>query len=202
MTAPPDRIAAPAAAPSAHPGTALQSPTPQPSASPQPSARRRTRAPGAASGQAPVVAAVAVGGALGAAARHAASLLWPAVGAFPWTTLAVNVLGCAVIGAFMVAVTEVWTVHRLLRPFFGTGVLGGFTTFSTYAVDVTSLLADGHARTGLVYLAVTVPAALLAAWGGAAVTRRLASRMRRTPARVRVRVEGLGGPAKAEEGAA
>ncbi|MEY9485138.1 CrcB protein [Streptomyces calvus] len=191
MTAPPDRIAAPAAAPSAHPGAA-----------PQPSARRRTRAPGAASGQAPVVAAVAAGGALGAAARHAASLLWPAVGAFPWTTLVVNVLGCAVIGVFMVAVTEVWTVHRLLRPFFGTGVLGGFTTFSTYAVDVTRLLADGHARTGLVYLAVTVPAALLAAWGGAAVTRRLASRIRRTPARVRVHVEGLGGPAEAEEGTA
>ena len=45
-------------------------------------------------------------------------------------------MGCAVIGVFMVLITDVWTAHPLVRPFFGTGVLGGFTTFSTYATDV------------------------------------------------------------------
>ncbi|WP_031521221.1 fluoride efflux transporter CrcB [Streptomyces sp. NRRL F-5123] len=125
-------------------------------------------------GQAPVVAAVAAGGAIGASARYGAGLLWPtATGAFPWTTLTVNVVGCAVIGVLMVLITETWSVHRLVRPFFGTGVLGGFTTFSTYAVDVQQLVQHGHARTALAYLASTLLAALFAVWLAAAATRAL-----------------------------
>ncbi|WP_408055060.1 fluoride efflux transporter CrcB [Streptomyces mutabilis] len=128
-------------------------------------------------GQAPVLAAVAVGGALGAAARYGASLLWPtAAGAFPLTTLLVNVTGCAVIGVFMVLITDVWAAHRLVRPFFGTGVLGGFTTFSTYAVDVQHLIGSAEAGTGLAHLAATVIAALAAVWCSASLTRRLISR--------------------------
>ncbi|MFD9909367.1 fluoride efflux transporter CrcB [Streptomyces sp. NPDC059063] len=123
--------------------------------------------------QATVVAVVAVGGGLGAAARYGAGLLWPtAPGAFPWTTLGVNAVGCAVIGVFMVVITDAWAAHRLVRPFFGTGVLGGFTTFSTYAVDVQRLVADGRARTGLAYLALTLFTALAAVWCAALATRR------------------------------
>jgi CrcB protein len=123
--------------------------------------------------QAPVIAVVALGGAIGACARYGAALLWPtAVGAFPWTTLVVNAVGCAVIGVFMVLITEVWSAHRLVRPFFGTGVLGGFTTFSTYATDIRALIDGGHARTGLAYLALTLLAALAAVWAAASVTRR------------------------------
>ncbi|MGC5410414.1 fluoride efflux transporter FluC, partial [Streptomyces sp. DT225] len=103
--------------------------------------------------QTAVVAVVALGGAVGASARYGASLLWPtASGGFPWTTLVVNATGCAVIGVFMVVISEAWAAHRLVRPFFGTGVLGGFTTFSTYAVDIEQLVARGRAGTGLVYL--------------------------------------------------
>ncbi|MFD4482455.1 fluoride efflux transporter CrcB [Streptomyces sp. NPDC058471] len=120
----------------------------------------------------PVVAVVAVGGAIGASARYGASLIWPTVpGAFPTTTLLVNVIGCAVMGAFMVILTEARTPHRLLRPFFGTGVLGGFTTFSTYALDIERLVDAGHARTGLAYLGLTLLAALAAVWGAAWATR-------------------------------
>lgn len=127
-------------------------------------------------GQAPVLAVVAVGGALGSMARYGASLLWPtAEGAFPWTTFTVNVVGCAVIGVFMVIITDVWAAHRLVRPFFGTGVLGGFTTFSTYTTDIQHLVQTGHARSGLAYLAVTVIAALTAVWCAASATRRLIS---------------------------
>jgi CrcB protein len=86
-----------------------------------------------------------------------------------WT----NVVGCAVIGVFMVVITDVWAAHRLVRPFFGTGVLGGFTTFSTYAVDIQKLVDNGHPRTGLAYLAVTLIAALTAVWLAAAATRRV-----------------------------
>ncbi|NEC91380.1 fluoride efflux transporter CrcB [Streptomyces sp. SID12501] len=131
-------------------------------------------------GQAPVVGVVAIGGAIGACARYAASLAWPAqAGGFPWTTFWVNVVGCAVIGVFMVVVTEIWTAHHLVRPFFGTGVLGGFTTFSTYAVDIQKLVAHGHLGTGFAYLAATLLAALAAVTLAATATRRVLKRRRR-----------------------
>ncbi|MFH8570061.1 fluoride efflux transporter CrcB [Streptomyces sp. NPDC017993] len=125
-------------------------------------------------GQWSVPAVVALGGAAGAVARYAASLCWPtARDAFPWTTLGVNVVGCAVIGVFMVVISDVWAAHPLVRPFFGTGVLGGFTTFSTYAVDIQHLVAAGRARTGMAYLALTLTAALLSVWIAATLTRRV-----------------------------
>lgn len=124
--------------------------------------------------QAPVVAAVSLGGGLGAAARYGASLLWPTPpDAFPWTTLLVNATGCAIIGMFMVVITDVWAAHRLVRPFFGTGVLGGFTTFSTYATDIQRLTQEGAPRTGLAYLALTVVTALASVWAAAFLTRRV-----------------------------
>ncbi|MFJ4849304.1 MULTISPECIES: fluoride efflux transporter CrcB [unclassified Streptomyces] len=128
-------------------------------------------------GQGPAVGVVAIGGVLGACARYGAGLLWPtAPGAFPWTTFAVNAVGCAVIGIFMVVITELWSAHRLVRPFFGTGVLGGFTTFSTYTVDIHTLIQDGHAQTALAYLAATPVVALAAVWGAATGTRHLIAR--------------------------
>lgn len=121
-----------------------------------------------------MVCVVAVGGAIGAAARYAASLLWPTgSGAFPWTTLLVNVVGCALIGVLLALIGEVWAAHRLVRPFVGTGVLGGFTTFSTYAVDFRRLVLDGHAATGAVYLVATLLAAMAAVWGAVVGTRRV-----------------------------
>ncbi|MFJ7628504.1 fluoride efflux transporter CrcB [Streptomyces sp. NPDC097595] len=123
--------------------------------------------------QTAVVAVVALGGAAGACARYGAGLLWTtAADGFPWTTLVVNVIGCAVIGVFMVVISEVWAAHRLVRPFFGTGVLGGFTTFSTYAVDIEQLVSKDRAGTGLVYLGVTLLAALAAVWSAVWLTRR------------------------------
>ncbi|MFE7106087.1 fluoride efflux transporter CrcB [Streptomyces sp. NPDC057575] len=124
--------------------------------------------------QGSVVAVVALGGAIGASARYGAALVWPtSPGGFPWTTLVVNAVGCAVIGVFMVVISEAWTAHRLVRPFFGTGVLGGFTTFSTYAVDIQRLLDGGRLRAGLGYLGLTLLAALAAVWSAVWATRRV-----------------------------
>ncbi|MFF4601536.1 fluoride efflux transporter FluC [Streptomyces sp. NPDC001339] len=132
-------------------------------------------------GQWPVIGAVSAGGAVGAAARYGASLLWPTgPGAFPWTTLAVNAVGCALMGVLMVLITEVRPAHRLLRPFLGTGVLGGFTTFSTYAVDVQRLVGDRQPLPALACLAGTVLAALAAVWAGVAGARALLVPGRRT----------------------
>ncbi|MFF6983182.1 fluoride efflux transporter CrcB [Streptomyces sp. NPDC008343] len=127
--------------------------------------------------QAPIVAVVALGGAIGATARYAASLWWPAQpGGFPWATFWINVVGCAMIGILMVIITEVRPAHRLVRPFVGTGVLGGFTTFSTYAVDIQHLVDSGHPGTGLAYLAATLIAALTAVRLATAATRRVLKR--------------------------
>ncbi|CDR09773.1 CrcB-like protein [Streptomyces iranensis] len=117
---------------------------------------------------------VAVGGALGATARYGASLLWVTPpSAFPWTILLVNAVGCAIIGVFLVLITEMWTAHRLMRPFFGTGVLGGFTTFSAYAVDFTRLVQDGRIAIAFGYLLGTLVVAMTAVWAAMAATRRV-----------------------------
>lgn len=83
------------------------------------------------------------------------------------------------IGVFLVVITETWAAHRLVRPFFGTGVLGGFTTFSTYAVDIQKLVDHGRPGTGLAYLAATLLAALTAVTLAATATRRVLKRRRR-----------------------
>ncbi|GAA1576222.1 hypothetical protein GCM10009804_36210 [Kribbella hippodromi] len=127
-----------------------------------------------------VLAAIAVGGALGASARYLISLAWPiAPGGFPVNTLIINIVGCGLIGILMVVVTDVLTQQRLLRPFLGTGVLGGFTTFSTYAVDIQKLITGGYAGTALLYLAATIVGALLAVWTTVTATRALVSRSSR-----------------------
>ncbi|MEV0844362.1 fluoride efflux transporter CrcB [Streptomyces sp. NPDC049954] len=124
--------------------------------------------------QGPVVGAVSAGGVLGALARYGMGLGWPTPrDGFPWTTFTINVLGCFVIGVLLVSVTEIFRAHRLLRPFFGTGVLGGFTTFSTYCVDIQQLIENGRPGTAVAYLAATAVAALAAVTLAARLTRRL-----------------------------
>lgn len=110
-----------------------------------------------------VLPTIALGGMLGASARHGLELAWPAAtGDFPWATFVTNVVGCALIGLLMVHVVELGAGHPLLRPFLGVGVLGGFTTFSTYAVQTTGLLDADEPALALVYLVGTVAAALVA----------------------------------------
>jgi CrcB protein len=127
-----------------------------------------------------ILAAVAAGGALGAAARYLASERWPtAPGGLPLTTAAINVVGSAAIGVLMVVVSERWPHRRLVRPFLGTGVLGGFTTFSTYAVDVQHLATGGQPLRAALYLVATPVLALLAAAVGSRAARMLYSRRSR-----------------------
>jgi len=107
-----------------------------------------------------VLAAISAGGSAGALARYGLGLALPHLA----VTFAINVSGCLLIGVLMVLVTDVWPGHRLLRPFLGTGVLGGYTTFSTYAVDVLHSGAAGYA--------VGTPlAALAAVYTGITITR-------------------------------
>ena len=119
-----------------------------------------------------VLGSISAGGVVGALAHYGLSEVLPRdPGGWPWATWAVNVAGCLLIGVLMVLISEVWTGQRLLRPFLGVGVLGGFTTFATAMVDVQQLVAEGAARLGLLYLVGTVAAAMIAVVTGFWVTR-------------------------------
>lgn len=128
-----------------------------------------------------VLAVIAVGGAIGACGRHAIELAWPpASGAFPWATFAANVGGCLLIGVLMVHVLESGRPHPLARPFLGVGVLGGFTTFSTFAAQADQL-AGPATGIALLYLVGSVAAGLAAVVAGTAAGR-AARRIRRRSA--------------------
>jgi fluoride exporter len=107
---------------------------------------------------------------LGSLARYGLGVAFPhGAAGFPWATFAVNVVGCGLIGVLMVCIDQLGA-HRLVRPFLGVGVLGGFTTFSTYVVEVQEAVAAGAARLGLAYLGGTLVAALVAVVAGSALT--------------------------------
>jgi len=119
-----------------------------------------------------VVLVVAAGGALGGGARWTLNQALPAgADGFPWAAMIENVSGCLLLGALMVFLIEVWAPHRYARPFLGVGVLGGFTTFSTYTSDTRVLLLDGSAPRGLIYLFGTLILALAATWTGISLAR-------------------------------
>jgi CrcB protein len=113
---------------------------------------------------------IAVGGAAGALLRWRIGEEWPVrSGAFPWSTLAINVAGCLAIGVLMVLMEEVLAGRVYVRPLLGVGLLGGFTTFSTFAVETHTLLGD-NPLLALTYYFGTPAAAVLAAILGAALT--------------------------------
>ena len=123
-------------------------------------------------GQAPALAAVAVGGAAGALGRYGLGLALPhASGTLPWATSAVNVTGCLLIGVLIVLVTEWRHPHPLVRPLLGTGVLGGYTTFSTYAVDAHQMLGAGRITAAAAYVVGTLVTAVAATWLGMRLAR-------------------------------
>jgi CrcB protein len=110
-----------------------------------------------------VLPAIAVGGACGALARHALTTWLPqGPDEIGWTVVAVNVAGCLLLGVLAGRVETVPDVHPLLRPFLGVGVLGGFTTFSTFALDAHRLADAGAAGASLTYVGATVAGCLLA----------------------------------------
>jgi fluoride exporter len=108
-----------------------------------------------------VVGAVALGGALGALARWRLGEAFPASpDGFPWGTFAVNVVG-SVLLALLPAVAAARSRPALVA-LLGPGVLGGFTTLSTYSEETRALLAAGHGAVALTYVVATLGACLAA----------------------------------------
>lgn len=111
----------------------------------------------------PVVLAVSAGGVLGGSARYGVDLLVPTGNAgFPWPTFTANIIGAFWLALLLVLVVEVWRPARYVRPFLAVGLLGSFTTFSTWMVEFDLLLADGAALLAGAYLVSTVLAGLAA----------------------------------------
>jgi len=118
------------------------------------------------------LAAIGLGGALGTMARYAVErgiVADPA--GIPWATLTVNVVGSFLLGVVVTLVTERWPRDRYLRPLVAVGFCGGFTTFSTFAVEVDQRVRHGHAGVALAYLAASLLAGLGAALAGISVAR-------------------------------
>jgi CrcB protein len=125
----------------------------------------------------PVSLAVAAGGVLGAEARYAVSrVITHAPSSWPWSTLVINLVGSALLGVLVAVLVGLRRAPRLARPFLGTGVLGGFTTFSGFELDVHSLLRAHRAVLALGYTAVSVVGCVLACFAGGAAARAIRRR--------------------------
>jgi CrcB protein len=119
--------------------------------------------------------AIFAGGFVGAAARAELGELLPhSAGGWPWATLLVNVAGAVLLGYAVTRLQERLPLSVYRRPFLGTGVCGGLTTFSTMQVELLQMLDAGRVGLALAYALVSV----LAGFAGVAVATNLVRRTR------------------------
>jgi CrcB protein len=115
---------------------------------------------------------VAVGGVAGSLGRAAIGRAIPHPSAgWPWSTIVVNVVGSALLALLLVTLLERFPSARIPRPLIGTGLIGGFTTFSTFSVDVVQLAHAGRPALAGLYIAVTLAGTALAAVTGVLLAR-------------------------------
>ena len=130
------------------------------------------------------LALIFVGAALGTTLRSLLEGAWPAgPGAFPWTTFWINIGGSLVLGMLLEGIAESgrdagW--RRGLRLGVGTGVMGGFTTYSTFSVETVLLLRSGHWLLATGYAVASVVTGVLAAMFGVRLVRWTTRGLRRT----------------------
>lgn len=101
---------------------------------------------------------VALGGAIGAVSRYwISALVFKTVGAaFPWATLAVNVLGCAILGVLIQLMALAWSPPEPLRAALTVGLLGALTTFSAFSLEVVLMLQRGDWLNAGLYILLSV----------------------------------------------
>lgn len=119
--------------------------------------------------------AIALGGALGSVLRFAAvGYLTPLLNyRFPLGTFVVNIVGSFLIGVAYVLLVEKTTLPVEWRLFFITGILGGFTTFSAFSLEILQLWQEGHVLNALVYASISVVLGLLMAFVGMSLTQKI-----------------------------
>jgi CrcB protein len=120
-----------------------------------------------------VVAAVAAGGAVGSAARYIVTVLVQRTfgTGFPWWTMSVNVIGSFIMGVIVTSIALRWSVGQVGQAFLMIGILGGFTTFSAFSLDVATLVERNATATAGGYVLTSVVLSIGALFGGMALTR-------------------------------
>ena len=115
------------------------------------------------------VLAVAVGGAIGSVARYLVGIGSGKLFGinFPWGTLIINITGSFLIGVLMTLLTERWRPHPNWRLFLVVGVLGGYTTFSSFEYETYQAVREGARWIGLVYVTGSVAVGYFGVWLGA-----------------------------------
>ncbi len=118
---------------------------------------------------------VAAGGALGSSMRYLVGVGMARVlgTESPWATLAVNVLGCLLMGLLIEAMALRWTVTNDLRAFLAVGLLGGFTRFSAVSVDFALLFERNDYMSAGLYIIASVVLSIVALFAGLAIVRAL-----------------------------
>ena len=121
----------------------------------------------------PMALAIALGGAVGALSRHyMAAAVSRAFGlGFPYGTLTVNVVGCFLMGLLVEALALRFSITPEARGFLAVGLLGGFTTFSAFSLEVALLYERGQPLLAALYVVASVVLSVAALFGGLAVGR-------------------------------
>ena len=121
----------------------------------------------------PMALAIALGGAVGALSRHyMAAAVSRAFGlGFPYGTLTVNVVGCFLMGLLVEAMALRFSITPEARGFLAVGLLGGFTTFSAFSLEVALLYERGQPLLAALYVVASVVLSVAALFGGLAVGR-------------------------------
>ena len=116
----------------------------------------------------PVFIAVALGGAVGSLARYGLDRLIErrSFAVFPWSTFTINVTGCLLIGAVIAALVDRHHTPAWLRLGLVMGVLGGYTTFSTFAQETLDLVEEGRLDVASLYAFGSLTAGVLAVFAG------------------------------------
>ena len=120
--------------------------------------------------RAPTLLLIVLGGAVGTTLRAALETAYPsAVGSWPWATFVINVTGAFLLAVVLETLSvlgpdEGWS--RRVRLGVGTGLLGGFTTYSTFMVEAARLGRAGEYVTTLAYVAASILLGVAAAWAG------------------------------------
>jgi CrcB protein len=114
------------------------------------------------------------GGAVGSALRYLTGVMLPvAAGTFPWPTFVVNVFGSFILGVIATAATHHDVLSRQQALLLGTGLCGGFTTFSTFSVESVALFEQDRLDLAALYIGLTLVCTLGAAWFGMITARSL-----------------------------
>ena len=120
-----------------------------------------------------MILAIASGGAIGAVLRHFVSsfALHTGGGDFPWGTLSVNIIGSFAMGILITLFAHLGNPSMEIKAFLTVGILGAFTTFSTFSLDVATLWERGASFVAMGYIMASVMLSIMALFAGMAIIR-------------------------------